>query len=80
MNRSGIAAAAVLLGCALSAGASSSADLSTIHACTELFPGGAPRAPRMQGVYNGRTFNFTNVNNVNELNRELEIMATEVVS
>ena len=36
--------------------------------------------PAMQALWNGRTFHFTSVNNPGELGRELEIIATEVVS
>ena len=36
--------------------------------------------PAMQALWNGRVFNFTSVNNVGELGRELEIIATEVVA
>ncbi len=36
--------------------------------------------PAMRAVWAGRTFEFTTVVNVDELNRELEIMATEVLS
>lgn len=35
---------------------------------------------QMRGRINGRTFNFTSVNDVGELHRELEILATEDVS
>jgi SPP1 family predicted phage head-tail adaptor len=35
--------------------------------------------PKMQAVYQGRVFKFTSVNNIDELNKEIEIMATEVV-
>lgn len=33
----------------------------------------------MQALYNGRTFRFDSVINLNEANRHLQIMATEVV-
>lgn len=35
---------------------------------------------RMRATWNGRTFNFTTVINVREADRELEIMATEVMA
>lgn len=44
------------------------------------FPYLAGITPKMQGVYAGRVFNFTNVNNVGELNREIQINATEVLT
>lgn len=52
-------------------------DLST-HRIS--FPYLAGVTPKMQGVYAGRTFNFTNVNNVGEMNREIQINATEVLA
>ena len=36
--------------------------------------------PAMQALWDGRTFKFTSVNNLGELGRELEILATEVLS
>jgi SPP1 family predicted phage head-tail adaptor len=35
--------------------------------------------PQMRGIYNGRTFNFTSVIDVDERHVELRILATEVV-
>jgi len=35
--------------------------------------------PAMQAVYGTRVFNFASVSDVDELHRELEIMATEVL-
>lgn len=35
--------------------------------------------PLMRAVYQGRVFHFTSVNDLEELHRELEILATEVV-
>jgi len=36
--------------------------------------------PAMQAVIGSRVFNFTSVNDIGEVHRELEIMATEVVA
>lgn len=52
-------------------------DLST-HRIRCVYTAGV--TAKMRGVYAGRTFNFTSVVNVGELNRELEIMAVEDVS
>jgi len=35
---------------------------------------------RMQATFDGRTFMFTSVVNVGEMNREIEILATEVLA
>ena len=37
-------------------------------------------SPKMQGIYAGRTFNFTSVVDVDERHVELEILATEVIA
>lgn len=36
--------------------------------------------PSMRATYNGRTFSFQSVNNVDEINREIVIAATEVLT
>ena len=36
--------------------------------------------PQMRALWNGRYFNFTSVINIGEINRELEIMAMEVIA
>lgn len=48
----------------------------TSHKITMLYMSGV--TTRMQATWNGRTFKFDGVRNINEDNRELEIMATEV--
>jgi head-tail adaptor len=48
-----------------------------VHKIRMLFQPGI--TPKMYGVCDGRTFNITNVNDVGELHRELDIMATEVL-
>ena len=52
-------------------------DLST-HEIKIPFPSNVTVTAKMQGVYAGRVFAFTSVNNDGELNRELVIAATEV--
>lgn len=44
------------------------------------FPYVAGITAKMQGVYAGRVFNFVNVNNVGEMNREIMVSATEVTT
>lgn len=36
--------------------------------------------PKMQGIYNGKTYNFTSVIDVDERHVKLEILATEVIA
>ena len=48
----------------------------TTHKITIPYVAGI--TPNMRGIYDSRTFNFETVVNVGELNRELEIMATEL--
>lgn len=48
-----------------------------VHRIRMLYQPGI--TPKMYGVCDGRMFNFTNVNDVGELHRELMITATEVI-